>query len=558
LIAGLKTKKNTLILNFVIITILCSTVAAADNPTRIAVLPFKINAEKDLSYLSNGIFDMLTSRLTDPGKVQVISKSDAENALENVMAAVDEASAREIGTRLDADFVLYGSLTVFGSSLSMDAKLVDVSGAKPSLTFFNQSQDMAEIIPRINQFAAEINQKAFGRPMVVKTTPVIQPAAPKTAPTPEIYAHPEKLLQDGEVVPEKPPKEPTTPAAPLIMNREDAVITPTFWKSRNFNYLINGLAVGDVDGDGQNETVIVTPHEVRVYRTQDGRFFQIKRAAQSKRHYYIGVDVADVNDNGYAEIFVSSLNKLKNALASQVIEFDGNKLKTIVENSPYYYRVATQSDGSKVLLGQKNRAGNPYGGSIYEMIWQNQDYLPDKHIKTSGDVNVLGFSQDIILEDGRKASVAYKDDNRLNIIDPSGEVLWKHSEHYGGSTLYYAGDITNPGEVERKIYLPMRVLVRNNGAIGQSEIIAVKNYEVFDMGWQRRHFNETHIESFSWDGLGLATNWKTRKFSGHIRDFAVADFDNDGKDEVVAAVILKEGAVVTTKPKTTIIAYGVK
>jgi hypothetical protein len=136
-------------------------------------------------------------------------------------------------------------------------------------------------------------------------------------------------------------------------------------------------------------------------------------------------------------------------------------------------------------------------------------------------------------------------------------MIWKGSEVYGGSSLYYAADITNPGDVENKRYLPMRILVRNNGANGKSEVIAVKNYELMKRKWERRHFTDAHVESFSWDGLGMVTNWKTRKFPGHIRDFAVADFDNDGKDELVAAVILKEGSAVMTTPKTTIIAYEV-
>jgi hypothetical protein len=393
--------------------------------------------------------------------------------------------------------------------------------------------------------------------MVVKTAPVVTPVAPKTTPKAEIYSHPEKLLERDEGK-RSARRQPATTGTPLIMSREQAVITPNFWKSRNFKYLINGLTVGDVNGDGQNETVIITPHEVRVYRMENSRFFQIQRAAEKKGNYNIGVDVADINGNGYAEIFVTGLNRLKNGVSSMVFEFDGKQFKTIVKNSPWYYRVADLPDRGKILLGQKNRSGSPYGGTIFELIWQNKEYVADKHIKTPRHINVLGFTQGIVLEDGRKASVAYKDDNRLNIIDPSGEVLWKHSEHYGGSTLYYAGKITDPDEVEKKIYLPMRILARNNGAIGESEIIAVKNYEAFDMRWERRDFKETHIESFSWDGLGLATNWKTRKFTGHIRDFAVADFDNDGKDEVVAAMILKEGAVITTKPKTTIIAYEVK
>ena len=47
--------------------------ADAAEPKRIALLPFKINAEKDMSYLQNGIFDMFTSRLTKEGEVEVIT-----------------------------------------------------------------------------------------------------------------------------------------------------------------------------------------------------------------------------------------------------------------------------------------------------------------------------------------------------------------------------------------------------------------------------------------------------------------------------------------------------
>jgi hypothetical protein len=55
--------------------------------------------------------------------------------------------------------------------------------------------------------------------------------------------------------------------------------------------------------------------------------------------------------------------------------------------------------------------------------------------------------------------------------------------------------------------------------------------------------------------LGLATRWKTRKISGFIRDYALGDFDNDGKMELVAAVIQNEGRVVLVDPKSVIITY---
>jgi TolB-like protein len=550
-----KNKKSYLTRAILIVIFFCTLVSAADQPTRVAVLPFKINAEKDLSFLRDGIFDMLNSRLTVPGKVTVFSRQAAQQAMESMDVPIDESSAREIGVKLNADFVIFGSLTVFGNSLSLDAKMIDVAGEKPTLTFFNQSRDMGEVIPRINQFAAEINEKAFGRAVAVKSTPVIKPVPPKTAPQQEIYAHPDKLLE-GEGKGEAK-KGQDAPLSPSVMSREQAEITPSFWKSRNFKYLINGLAVGDIDADGRNETVIVTPHEVRVYRTESNHFFQINRVAGKKQNYYIGVDVADINANGFAEIFITSFNKQKNGLSSLVVEFDGEKFETIVEKSAFYYRVAEIPDRGKILLGQKNRSGSPFGGNIFEMIWQKNEYVPEKQIKTPRHINLLGFSLGNLLNDGREIAAAYRDDNRIVVAAPSGDVIWKGAEPYGGSSLYYAGDLDSRGEVEHKIYLPMRILVRNKAAGGKSEVIAVKNYEIMRSKWERRHFTDAHIESFTWDGLGLVTNWKTRKFAGHIRDFAVADFDNDGQDELVAAVILKEGAVVMTTPKTTIIAYDV-
>ena len=172
--------------------IIGNTVVAAAEPKRVVIVPFKINAEKDLTFLEEGIADMLESRLSWDDKVTVISREETKRALESVVGPLDETKAREIGAKLDADHVLFGSLTIFGNSMSIDAKLVDVSGNRPPLTFFSQSQGMDEVIPKINLFAADINEKVFGRVLQAKTT-VDRPQETQH----DIYAHPEKLMQNG-------------------------------------------------------------------------------------------------------------------------------------------------------------------------------------------------------------------------------------------------------------------------------------------------------------------------------------------------------------------------
>ena len=147
--------------------------ALAADVKRIALLPFKINAEKDLSFLQDGIFDMLSTRLAKEGRVEVISRAQVDAAMQSAAASgtVNEAAARSIGSRLNADFVLFGSLTVLGENVSIDAKMVDISGGQPTLTFFDQSRDLGAVITKINLMAADINAKVFDRTKGPKLQP---------------------------------------------------------------------------------------------------------------------------------------------------------------------------------------------------------------------------------------------------------------------------------------------------------------------------------------------------------------------------------------------------
>ena len=145
------------------------------------MLPFKINAAEDLSFLKDGIYDMFMTRLAKEGQVEVLSRGEVDAAMQSAAASgtVNEAAARSIGTRLNADFVLFGSLTVLGENVSIDAKMVDISGSQPTMTFFDQSNDLGAVITKINLMAVDINDKMFGRRT---QTAAKAPAAARTKP----------------------------------------------------------------------------------------------------------------------------------------------------------------------------------------------------------------------------------------------------------------------------------------------------------------------------------------------------------------------------------------
>jgi hypothetical protein len=70
-----------------------------------------------------------------------------------------------------------------------------------------------------------------------------------------------------------------------------------------------------------------------------------------------------------------------------------------------------------------------------------------------------------------------------------------------------------------------------------------------------RSFSKAQIESMAWDGLGLVSQWKTQTFGGRVSDFVVGDVDNDGLDELVIAVVTKEGAIAFTDAVSSLIAF---
>jgi TolB-like protein len=287
----------------VLLTIMPISVFAAAKT--VAIVPFKVNAEKDMSFLRDGVYDMLSSRLTKEGEVEVLNRQTVEKALPSTIGPLTEAAGREIGRKLPADYVLFGSLTVLGNSISLDAKVVDVAGAKPTMSFFEQSEDAGGIISRINAMAAAVNEKMFGRTAAAAqpapapaaaTAPQAQPSQPAPA---DPYAHPEKMLR-------QPSGSGGGAGSPFAASEESArEFSPQFWKSAAYKLAFNGIALGDVDGDGKIETVVITADKVIVYRYEQQRFYQVTEY-EVESGINIGVDVADINSNGMPEIIVTA------------------------------------------------------------------------------------------------------------------------------------------------------------------------------------------------------------------------------------------------------------
>jgi hypothetical protein len=132
---------------------------------------------------------------------------------------------------------------------------------------------------------------------------------------------------------------------------------------------------------------------------------------------------------------------------------------------------------------------------------------------------------------------------RIRIHDRKGNEEWTSTEQYGGSPIH----IEFPSESDPKendyIYLFQRIHVKDIDKDGKNEVMVVKN-KVTTTGriFKRlRTFGSGRVECLAWEDFGLYTKWKTRDVPKYISDCVIADFDNDGKDELVFSVVAKTG-----------------
>ena len=546
-------KLKTAVLSVLLLALSTSVFAAAKTVT-VAIVPFKVNAEKDMSFLRDGVYDMLSTRLTKEGEVEVLNRQTVEKALPATAGPLTETAGRELGRKLAADYVLFGSLTVLGNSISLDAKMVDVAGAKPTMSFFEQSEDAGGIITRISALAAAVNEKMFGR--TTATAPPA-PAAAAAAPQPQTaqpapadpFAHPEKMLK-------QPSGFGGGSGSPFAASEESArEFSPQFWKSAAYKLAFNGIALGDVDGDGKTETIIITADKVIVYRYEQQRFYQVAEYAEGSQGINIGVDVADINGNGIPEIIVTSLTLTRKVLASFVLEWDGKALKRIVDNAHWYFRVCDLPDRGKVLIGQEPRFGSPFKGKIFEMIWRNGQYEPETPVAVSAAVNVLGLTIGQIVK-GRKG-----DHRRLRLQRPHPGLRRSRQRGVEKRRALRREHPAHPRQHRRcgaNRAADLSAHAPHGPETGQGRKIPgaghpqLRNYRPQDRcipQFQRGADHRLRVRR-----LGLQPEWKTRKMTGCIRDFALGDFDNDGELEMVCALVLDEGRIITTIPKSTLIA----
>ena len=546
--------RHLIVLAAVCLTLAARVVSGVEPPKKVLVLPFTMNTAQDMTYLQQGLLDMLTSRLVWADKVIVLPKAQARVAFEKVHGKVDESTAQGLGRSLGADYVLFGSVTVLGQNVSLDARMIALKEPRPPLTVFAQSKGMDGVIPKINEFADNINVNIFGRPARTQAARP-RPTPEAKGPVPAYRRHPDYLLTGREG------PQAISPLSPYIIASKKPGYEEGFWRSPSFPFAMVGLDVGDLDGDGRNELVYASRNAVYAARIENDRLVRIAKYTGHARDRFLSIDVADINGNGAPEIFVSNQSDVE--ASSVVLELKNGRLKPIVSDSPWYYRIIQSASGSDViLLGQRGGTTKRFFEGVKVMRYSGGRYVPKKSMKLPEGINLFNFAIANLTGTGKESMIVVNESENLVLMSRGGQDLWTGSEDFASTMNYMLDPFTEDrgsgpdSRYRPRLYIPARILTADLNGDGKREIIVPRNKKPSVAGvFQRlRSFTRCSIYSLSYNQMALRENWHSRELPGFIADYSLKDYNSDKRPDLVLALVLKYGRGIK-ESRSTIIAY---
>jgi TolB-like protein len=540
----------------------------------VAVLPFSVHSAENIDYVRQGIGDMLSSRISVNDKIEVIGRDVVLNAVKDTGGKdLTLADVYGLGKKLNADFVVWGSITKIGNSVSIDGKLVDIAAYKSAVAIVAQTQGLDEVIPKINEFAQKIEAHILG----------VAPPPPTAAASPAVpqeiivsRQQPPQVKREAEIISGMRGGKGGTFTAtinPEFINAAQPLESKTFWKSQQFPNEFRGMDIGDVNGDGLNETVIIDPHTIFIYQKKGTEFRPVQVISGKSYQNYLSVDVADINQNGIKEIIVSCLTG--DVVSSFVVEFHNGKFTTIASDLPWFLRVIDNASGMPFLLGQRRGMNTPFETSIYEIEWKSGRYSEGRKMRIPQGLSVFGLTLERLGGSGTEKIISLSSLDYLYVYDQtdkplsqvavfggSPELLWSSEEPYGGSNTYIEPPTSSTFTQSRtdnevRVYLNPRIVTYDTNKDGKREVIIVKNISAAARAFSSlKLFNGAEVYDLEWDGAGMVENWRTKKIAGYVADYQFKDIDNDGENEIVLALVLSVGGSISDR--SAIVSYSLK
>lgn len=509
------------------------------------VAPFSVSGAQGYSYLGQAVPSMLTSRLFLQGKFEPVARQDA--ALKEKAPASRDAAA-SLGRQFNADYVIWGSVTVMGDQASLD-----VSTLSPDGKVWKESSTTAvnALIGGLQNVADSINIEVFGR------TDVSRSAASAGTGT----GSPNSAFVMNETYGRVQDNAYLNPALRYQGTESESAQI----RSQMIGFECMGMEVADIDGDGRNEVLLLNDNTLNAYVWKDGNKLveigEYKIPSSMKpvlaRHY---------EQDGKNYVILSGYDKSDTNAYSQVLQFSQGKFRVVVRNVRRYLNVVNIPPlYAPALIAQDSDRSKVVSGAVYEARIRGDEVVRGGKLSNlPKQATVFNFSW-IPADRGKRGDhlALIAENETLVTYDARGNRLAGTEDTYSGSSVYAMGDrgigsLASSGESSDAVlyYIPMRMPVVDLDRDGRYELIVNKPITAAGKLFSNyRTYPQGEIHAMLWNGMGMELLWKTRRIRGTVCDVSVADVNNNGKVDLVVAVNSYAGLTSGVKTRCAVYMY---
>jgi len=256
------------------------------------------------------------------------------------------------------------------------------------------------------------------------------------------------------------------------------------------------ISIGDVDGDGSEDTVLAGHREVAAF----GSDWKLKCRYEdtSTAGRFMSVESADVDGDGKAEIFAVANNKFFKRLETFVLDCADGKMTRRV-SLPYTVRSFHDGSGLSVLGTQSVDVDGEYLGSdIFRLGYADGKYAKiGERIRHKRLEWIYGFG--FTLRGDAPVLISYSKTDRIRIFFKKGS--WSTPEKYGQT----AERLTVR---ERELRFSPRLIIEQGGS-GLAGVYTLRNIpRFFQMAAAFGQYSRAELHYLRWNGLALEPIWR--------------------------------------------------
>lgn len=384
---------------------------------KLSILNFKVNAAEETRYVASAFGDMLLTRIGQGARVLPISKGAYLGARMGE-SADQEAAALAKGS----DFVLYGVVSVLGTRVSVELRLVEVSTLK-AFSITRSAGVLERVLPMAEAISSEVLKKVEDLAPVAssyrgKFSESFRPSdRVEEEALPDVVAVPGALGTRG--------MEPGVEAEPSVPSNTPGDTKPLAGsylsaplRSDNLDIEARSIAAADLNGDGQVELYLLRKDGLSIYTDQGGALTEVGRLEWGRDLTGVYVDVI----KGYGKdniVYVSRVGK--HGTSGALVSYFGGEYRIIKDGLKWLVRSVRRSGGTADILGQEFSARWGFKGRVVRLTFIGEELVEKDALDLPRGINVFSFELFDSTGDGTPELWAYGRKGKLRVYKQAAE-----------------------------------------------------------------------------------------------------------------------------------------